>query len=196
MRWVLSWPSRWQGLSLFGSLVCRFFVSLWVAVVVQFRSLSLGEQINRLGKSSGWYLLIVAHYRLGFVFQTANRREYPESAVFIGEQYVRVDLPELYIRKRKSEKSCYVCYDVLKERRDRHKTYIAIIPPIGYRWIWWVFQPRRACWNFAILLDCWLATAFSSSTPFYSQQNLDKSSRVKSSASTLELSATSKAMTP
>ena len=72
----------------------------WLAVVVQFRSLSLGEQINRLGKSSGWYLLIVAYYRLGFVFQTANRREYPESAFFIGEQYVRVDLPEFYIGDR------------------------------------------------------------------------------------------------
>ena len=62
-----------------------FFVSLWLAVVVQFRSLSLGEQINRLGKSSDWFLLIVAYYRLGFVYQTANRREYPGSVFFIGE---------------------------------------------------------------------------------------------------------------
>ena len=62
-----------------------FLVSLWLAVVVQFRSLSLGEQINRLGKSSDWFLLIVAYYRLGFVYQTANRREYPGSVFFIGE---------------------------------------------------------------------------------------------------------------
>ena len=41
------------------------FVSLWLAVVVQFRSLSLGEQMNRLGKSSDLFLLIVAYYRLG-----------------------------------------------------------------------------------------------------------------------------------
>ena len=74
-----------------------FLVSLWLAVVVQFRSLSLGEQINRLGKSSDWFLLIVAYYRLGFVYQTANRREYPGSVFFIGEQYVRVALSELYI---------------------------------------------------------------------------------------------------
>ena len=72
-------------------------MSLWLAAVVQFRSLSLGEQIHRLGKSSDLFLLVLAYYRLGFVFQTASRRECPGSVFYIGEQYVRVTLPELYI---------------------------------------------------------------------------------------------------